>query len=120
MQPAEVLIEAPRAERLSPRQISQQGDESDDEPESLAERLTRLTANLATVVTPYDARAFREEVARERLREQFGVATLEAFGCEQLPLAVRAAGAVVAYLRETQRDLLAQITALETYSVRAS
>src|SRR5262249_57938173 len=62
-------------------------------------------------------RAFREEVARERLREQFGVVTLEAYGCEQLPLAVRAAGAVVAYLRETQRDLVAQISALETYSV---
>ncbi len=45
------------------------------------------------------------------------MATLEAFGCEKLPLAVRAAGAVVAYLRETQRDTLAQITALETYSV---
>ena len=74
-------------------------------------------ANLATVITPYEARAFREEVARERLREQFGVATLEAYGCEHLPLAVRAAGAVVAYLRETQRDLVAQITSLETYSV---
>ena len=66
---------------------------------------------------PIDARNFREDVARERLREQFGVASLEAFGCEQLPLAMRAAGAVVAYLRETQRDTLAQITALETYSV---
>ncbi|HEX5570085.1 MAG TPA: DNA mismatch repair protein MutS, partial [Ktedonobacterales bacterium] len=42
--------------------------------------------------------------------------SLEAFGCERLPLAVRAAGAVIAYLRETQRDTLAQMTALETYS----
>ena len=118
VQPAEALIEAPRAERLSHRQISQQGDDvMMTSRRSLAERLTRLTANLATVITPYEARAFREEVARERLREQFGVATLEAYGCEHLPLAVRAAGAVVAYLRETQRDLVAQITALETYSV---
>ncbi|HEY7093353.1 MAG TPA: DNA mismatch repair protein MutS, partial [Ktedonobacterales bacterium] len=117
VQPAEALVEAPRAERLSPRQVSQQGDESEDEQESLAERLSRLTANLATVITPYETHAFREEIARERLREQFGVATLEAYGCEHLPLAVRAAGAVVAYLRETQRDLVAQITALETYSV---
>jgi DNA mismatch repair protein MutS len=116
VQPAEALVEAPRAERLSPQQISRQSDESDQE-ESLAERLMRLTANLTTVITPYDARAFREEIARERLREQFGVATLDAYGCEHLPLAVRAAGAVVAYLRETQRDLVAQITALETYSV---
>ena len=92
MQPAEALIEEPRAERLSQRQISQQSDESEDEQGSLAERLARLTANLTTVITPYEARAFREEIARERLREQFGVATLEAYGCEHLPLAVRAAG----------------------------
>jgi DNA mismatch repair protein MutS len=118
VQPAEALVEAPRVERLSLRTASHQGDDPErDEDESLAERLSRLTAGLATVITPYDARAFREEAARERLREQFGVTTLEAFGCEHLPLAVRAAGAVVAYLRETQRDLVAQITALETYSV---
>ncbi len=51
-----------------------------------------------------EPRAFREEAARERLLRAFGVASLEAFGCEHLPLAMRAAGAVVAYLRETQRD----------------
>ncbi len=112
VQPAEALMEAPRAERLSPRHGSASRAMSlrMNEPEGLAERLSRLTTNLATVITPYEARAFREEVARERLREQFGVATLEAYGCEHLPLAVRAAGAVVAYLRETQRDLVAQIT----------
>ena len=125
VQPAEVLVEATaRAERAaSPpaRSAEQRGErvtEDDDEPERWRERLT------AAGRAPGDrrhrrtsARAFREDVARERLREQFGVATLEAFGCEQLPLAIRAAGAVVAYLRETQRDTLAQITALETYSV---
>jgi DNA mismatch repair protein MutS len=117
VQPAEALVEVARAERLTPRQMSQGSHESEDEQESLAERLARLTESLETVITPYEARAFREDVARERLREQFGVATLEAYGCEHLPLAVRAAGAVVAYLRETQRDLVAQITALETYSI---
>jgi DNA mismatch repair protein MutS len=91
-------------------------DDEDDEPESLAQRLEALGGGLAMVVTPYEPRAFREDVARERLREQFSVATLEAFGCEKLPLAMRAAGAVVAYLGETQRGVVAQITALETYS----
>ena len=92
------------------------GERADsDEPETLAARLDALDG-LATVITPFDARNFREDVARERLCAHFGVASLEAFGCERLPLAVRAAGAVIAYLRETQRDSLAQITALETYS----
>ncbi|HEX6819290.1 MAG TPA: hypothetical protein VF120_13010, partial [Ktedonobacterales bacterium] len=88
-----------------------------DDGSDLATRLAAAGGMSDTAVTPYDPRAFKEEVARERLREQFGVATLEGFGCEKLPLAVRAAGAVVAYLRETQRDTLSQITALETYSV---
>ncbi|HKV84182.1 MAG TPA: DNA mismatch repair protein MutS, partial [Ktedonobacterales bacterium] len=70
----------------------------------------------ATLITHYDPRAFREDVARARLLDQFQVATLEAYGCEGLPLAVRAAGAVIAYLRETQKGALAQFTALETYS----
>src|SRR6185437_556276 len=93
------------------------GEGAEDEPESLVGRLTGLDDRMPTVVTPFDARNFREDVAREGLREQFGVVSLEAFGCERLPLAVRAAGAVVAYLRETQRDTLAQMAALETYSV---
>ncbi|MGH2486927.1 MAG: DNA mismatch repair protein MutS, partial [Ktedonobacterales bacterium] len=69
-----------------------------------------------TLITHYEPRAFREDVARARLLDQFQVATLEAYGCERLPLAVRAAGAVIAYLRETQKGALAQFTALETYS----
>jgi DNA mismatch repair protein MutS len=92
------------------------GDEGDDEHPGLAKRLAALGGAFATVLTLYEPRAFREDVARERLSAQFGVATLEAFGCAGLPLAVRAAGAIVAYLRETQRDLVAQITSLETYS----
>jgi DNA mismatch repair protein MutS len=116
VQPAEVLIEATTPHRMTLPRNGAVSDEADDKSESLAARLTGLDGRLPTVVTPFDARNFREEVARERLREQFGVTSLEAFGCERLPLAVRAAGAVIAYLRETQRDTLAQMTALETYS----
>jgi DNA mismatch repair protein MutS len=135
VQPAEALIEttAPRrmtlprgGAALSPGPSPKGGGEAEPEAEpeaeqagdggTLAERLSGLDGRLPTVVTPFDARNFREDVARERLREHFGVASLEAFGCERLPLAIRAAGAVIAYLRETQRDALAQMTALETYS----
>ncbi|HEX9067501.1 MAG TPA: DNA mismatch repair protein MutS [Ktedonobacterales bacterium] len=115
VQPAEVLVEAERGERFIP----QRGETvaSDDEPATLADRLAAPGSAVRTVITPHDPSAFREDLARERLREHFGVTSLEAFGCEHLPLAVRAAGAVLHYLRETQRGLLAQVTALETYSV---
>ena len=68
-------------------------------------------------MTPYDARYFIEEDARHRLLSHFEVASLEGFGCAHLPLAIRAAGAVLAYLQETQKGLLRQLTSLETYSV---
>ncbi len=91
-------------------------DEQEESDDGLAGRLLALPGRADTLVTPYDARAFREEAARTRLLEHFAVATLEAFGCDTLPLAVRAAGAILAYLQETQRGALAHFTALETYS----
>jgi len=39
--------------------------------------------------------------AKQRLLERFRVRSLEGFGCEHLPLAVRAAGGLLAYLEET-------------------
>jgi DNA mismatch repair protein MutS len=126
VQPAELLVEASagRSARLGKHDdaagalpsppIEQEHD--GDEPVSLAERLATLNGRLETVITPCESRAFREEVARGRLLEHFKVATLEGFGCNGLPLAVRAAGAIVGFLRETQQGALAQFTALETYS----
>ncbi len=59
---------------------------------------------------------FEPEAARETLQEHFGVATLEGYGCAHLPLAVGAAGAIIRYIRETQKTGLGQITRLSTYS----
>jgi DNA mismatch repair protein MutS len=67
-------------------------------------------------VTPYSPRFFQEEQARARLLAHFEVASLEGFGCAHLPLAICAAGALLAYIEETQRGVLAHLTALETYS----
>ncbi len=66
--------------------------------------------------TPYPAYRFEPGTARQSLLDHFGVATLEGFGCEGKPLAVRAAGAILQYLRETQKGALAQLTTLRTYS----
>ena len=69
-----------------------------------------------TAVTEVPPGAFHPEWARDALLSHFGVASLEAFGCDRLPLAVRAAGAVIDYLVATRRDSLGQITSLHTYS----
>ena len=67
-------------------------------------------------VTPYIAWRFEETTARQALLDHFGAASLAGFGCEDKPLAVRAAGGLLQYLQETQKDGLAQITGLRTYS----
>ena len=56
------------------------------------------------------------DTARQGLLDHFGAATLEGYGCAQLPLAVRAAGAIVRYLQENQKGALGLLTRLSTYS----
>ena len=69
-----------------------------------------------TMLTPLAADAFHADWARETLLRHFGVASLESFGCEGQSLAVRAAGAVIDYLEQTQRSAVGQINTLYTYS----
>ena len=69
-----------------------------------------------TTVTTLDADAYELEWSTETLMGHFGVVSLEAYGCERLPLAIRAAGSIVDYLGRTQKAALAQITSLYTYS----
>lgn len=54
--------------------------------------------------------------ARDAILKHFEVAVLDSFGCAHLPLAVRAAGAIVEYLQATQKDYLGQLNGLYTYS----
>ena len=67
-------------------------------------------------VTSVSPSIFHPEEARQRLLEHFGVVTLEPLGCENLPQAIGAAGAVVDYLSQTQPISLKEITSLKTYS----
>jgi DNA mismatch repair protein MutS len=60
-----------------------------------------------------------EEYARRALLDHFQVATLAGFGCEGKPLAVRAAGAIIIYLQDTQKGAVSQIQRLSTYSTNA-
>lgn len=68
------------------------------------------------MLTLLAADAFHAEWARETLLRHFGVASLESFGCEGQTLAVRAAGAIIDYLQDTQRSAAGQITTLYTHS----
>ncbi len=71
---------------------------------------------LTAPVTRLEDYWFELEVARQTVLDHFGVATLDGYGCAQLPLAVRAAGSIVHYIQETQKGGLGQLTRLSTYS----
>ena len=70
-------------------------------------------------LTGLDEYWFDLETARQTLVDHFAVVSLEGYGCAHLPLAIRAAGAVVRYISETQKSVLGQIGNLTTYSTQA-
>ncbi|MBM4443814.1 MAG: DNA mismatch repair protein MutS [Chloroflexi bacterium] len=74
---------------------------------------------LPGIQTPVDEYWFELDTARQSLLEHFGVATLEGYGCADLPLAIRAAGAIIRYLQENQKGALPLLTQLRTYSTEA-
>ncbi len=70
-------------------------------------------------ITSYEPWRFELDTARRALMGHFQVSTLDGYGCAGLPMAVRAAGAIIQYLQETQKQGLSQITHLSTYSTKA-
>ncbi|MEA3342024.1 MAG: DNA mismatch repair protein MutS, partial [Chloroflexota bacterium] len=66
--------------------------------------------------TPLPSYRFELGAAQRALLDHFDVATLDGFGCARKPLAIRAAGAIIHYLGETQMGALEQIVTLSTYS----
>lgn len=68
------------------------------------------------VPSPLAAWKFEPGLARRALLQHFGVATLDGFGLEALPLATAAAGALLQYLGETQHSGLAHLRGVRVYS----
>ncbi|MCH2050491.1 MAG: DNA mismatch repair protein MutS [Trichodesmium sp. ALOHA_ZT_67] len=55
--------------------------------------------------------------AKERLLMKFQLASLEGLGCERLPLGVRAAGGLLEYLEETQKENQVPLQRLRSYTL---
>jgi DNA mismatch repair protein MutS len=70
-------------------------------------------------ITHVDEYWFDPETAQQTLIDHFQVASLEGYGCAHLPLAVRAAGAIIRYLQENQKASLGQLDRLTTYSTQS-
>ena len=81
--------------------------------------LAGLETNLPSGITRFDFFHFELESASRTLLEHFKTASLEGYGCAELPLAIRAAGAILQYVGRTQKAALAQIATLSSYSTEA-
>jgi DNA mismatch repair protein MutS len=97
--PAECLV--PRSPRI----------EADAEVASVEER-----ACDGLVTTRWDEWRFEMDTASEALKRRFGVATLAGYGLDGLPLATRAAGALVAYLDKTHGGRAPALDSVATYA----
>ncbi len=97
--------------RISPREIL------------LSESLQQDADFLETFQSLFDGKAvsytqdqhFDYQNAREKLVRQFQTLSLEGFGCEALFAGVGAAGALITYVQETQKQAIDHICRIETY-----
>jgi len=67
------------------------------------------------IISPLEGWVFASDYGYQLLVEQFKTASLEPFGMEGNFMAIGAAGALLHYLRETQKEDLAHITSLSFY-----
>jgi DNA mismatch repair protein MutS len=73
--------------------------------------------NLPGFLTTYETWHYELGRCTENLKSHFGVATLDGFGLRGKAMATRAAGAILSYLEETQRQSLKLLTDLSTYTL---
>ncbi|MBO7364931.1 MAG: DNA mismatch repair protein MutS [Lachnospiraceae bacterium] len=75
-----------------------------------------LTKRIPVTVSVLDGWRFREEQASKTLKAHFGVASLESLGITSYPVGTVAAGALLSYLLDTQKQELSYITHLKVFS----
>ena len=97
--------------RLSPSECLLSEDFED------AELLALVQSIAQPVMNRLQDWRFDFDTARQRLLDHFHTLSLDGFGCEHLPMAIRAAGALIHYIHETQMQDIDHIKAIHTYLV---
>ena len=73
-----------------------------------------IQARHPCLITPLDQWTFEYTMAYQNLSHTL-MSTLNGFGCEHMSAGIRAAGALLEYLSQTQKNALNQITSLRPY-----
>jgi DNA mismatch repair protein MutS len=71
--------------------------------------LDQIRHRFSSFITPWHEWAYQKENAYRVLSDHFNVQSLEAYGCENMPYGISAAGALFSYLSETQKSALSHI-----------
>ncbi len=108
----ETLID--EALRVSPSEVLVPISFKDNPDAVLATSIQPLVSQCS--ITYLSDREFEPARCRERLLDQFKTVSLEGFGCEHLKAGLGAAGALMYYVLETQKQQIEHITRLETYA----
>ena len=99
-------------QRILPREILLPAG---NENHPLIGRIRNIVASRA--VNLLDDGAFSAQRGRQRLTEQFQTLTLEGFGCEHMQAGLGAAGALLHYVKETQKQTVSHFHRIESYSL---
>ena len=81
------------------------------------EMFDRLKTELKATLNDLPDWRFELDTARTELLQHFQTISLDGFGCEHLPTAISAAGALIYYLNETQKQEVEHIVSLHTYTL---
>jgi DNA mismatch repair protein MutS len=88
-------------------------------PDDLKENqdfLSKLSGTHQMSMNYFNERAFQFGNAYQALTNHLGTVSLEGFGCEKLKLGIRAAGGILSFLKDTQKNTLLHINKISTYT----
>lgn len=85
--------------------------------EEESELVKAIAATVNPAINHVPGWVFTPDAARSELIEHFHTLSLDGFGCENMPAAISAAGALIYYLNDTQKQEVQHIQSLSTYSL---
>ena len=100
--------------KLDPREVIAPESHLDEEGSAL----TGL-ANGSYCLNPCEDWTYSHGEAYRHLTDHFKTHSLEGFGCEHLKNAISAAGALIRYLRDTQKSALQHVNTLSTFNIHS-
>jgi len=77
--------------------------------------LDEITNRFNPFITAYHEWAYERQTAYDNLITHFNVHSLEGYGCQEMDYGIRAGGALLQYLIETQKNALKHITSIKSY-----